>query len=103
MEYRGLLDVTNLIVASVARSVTRMGLSGELIISQVASEFAEADIAAAAKFAGLEVTGDSVQAVLDSFVSQMECKRKITDSLIKELPFSNNSWIVGLILKPIFR
>ena len=72
MEYRGLLDVTNLIVASVARSITRMGLSGELIISQVASEFAEEDIAASAKYAGLEVTGDTVQAVLDSFVEQME-------------------------------
>ncbi|MFW9977980.1 MAG: hypothetical protein ACFFEJ_07885 [Candidatus Thorarchaeota archaeon] len=71
MEYKQLLDVSNLIVASIARSITRMGLSGDLIIAQVATEMESDDIQKTIAHSGLEVTGTDVDSVLNSFNMQM--------------------------------
>ncbi len=71
MDYKQLLDVSNLIVASVARSITRMGLSGDLIITQVATEMESDDIQKSIAHSGLEVTGTDVDSVLNSFNEQM--------------------------------
>jgi len=71
MEYKELLDVSNLIVAAVARSITRMGLTGDLIITQVAEELSFDDIQASIKHSGLEVTGSSVDEIMESFNAQM--------------------------------
>ena len=44
MELKQLLDLTNLVIASISRSTMKMGLSGELMITQVASELASDDM-----------------------------------------------------------
>ena len=44
MEFKQLLSLSNLVVAALSRSMMKMGLSGELIVSQVASELASEDM-----------------------------------------------------------
>ncbi len=71
MEYKDLINLTNIIIATVARSIMRMGLSGDLIVSQVSSEFAEDDIRKLVDYAGLKFSGNDTKSTVDSFVELM--------------------------------
>ncbi|MFW9801782.1 MAG: hypothetical protein ACFFFC_03980 [Candidatus Thorarchaeota archaeon] len=71
MEYKDLVNVSNIIIAAVARSLMRMGLSGDLLISQVSSQFAEVDLRELVEYAGLGFGGDGAKSTVESFVDAM--------------------------------
>ncbi|MFW9846476.1 MAG: hypothetical protein ACFFD6_07000 [Candidatus Thorarchaeota archaeon] len=71
MEYKDLVNLSNIIIAAVARSLMRMGLSGDLLISQVSSQFAEKELRELVKYAGLDFSGDNAKSTVENFVDTM--------------------------------
>ncbi len=71
MEYKELTDVSNLIIAAIMRSLFRMGLSGELITTQVADEYDSEDLMDLLEDSGLKLEGADQGTILNSFVELM--------------------------------
>ena len=71
MEYKELLDVSNFTIAALTRSIYRMGLSGELINTQVADEYAADDIIQMLVHSGLKIEGSTPEELTQSFLETM--------------------------------
>ncbi|TXT57527.1 MAG: hypothetical protein BAJATHORv1_10229 [Candidatus Thorarchaeota archaeon] len=72
MEYKELLDVSNIIVATLSKSMTRMGLSGDFIVTQMAEEFGSADIRELVIHAAGDITSETVDGVLEEYATIMD-------------------------------
>lgn len=71
MEYKQLLDTSNVVVAAMAKALENMGLSSPLIISQVAT-ILNGEVKDLAASTGLNVNGSDVKSVTESFVAEMK-------------------------------
>jgi hypothetical protein len=72
MEYKELLDVSNIIVATLSKSMTRMGLSGDFIVTQMAEEYATPEIQELVIHAAGDITSDDVEGVLEEYLAIMD-------------------------------
>ncbi|MCF2138183.1 MAG: hypothetical protein K9W43_13210 [Candidatus Thorarchaeota archaeon] len=71
MDYKGLLDVSNFSIAAIIRSIYKMGLTGELITTQVTDEYAADDILELLHDSKLTVEGSNPDEVTQSFMELM--------------------------------
>jgi hypothetical protein len=71
MEYKQLLDTSNVVVAAMAKALENMGLSSPLIISQVAGILNDEAKELAAS-TGISINGSDVNSITDSFVEEMK-------------------------------
>ncbi len=88
MDYKGLLDVSNFTIAALTRSIYRMGLSGELITTQVTDEYAADDLLQLLRDSGLAVEGTTPEVLLKSFTELMN---KLGAVGTVEIPSSTDS------------
>ncbi len=72
MEYKDLLDLSNLVVSVMQGAMGRMGLSPELILAQIKDHMTSKEIQDVFKSYGLKIEGSDVKSITDSFVDVMK-------------------------------
>jgi hypothetical protein len=71
MEYKQLMDTSNVVIAAMTKALQNMGLSSPLIISQVA-DFLNGEVKGLVDSTGIAVEGTDVKSVAESFVTEMK-------------------------------
>lgn len=72
MEYRQLVDVSNLVIAVLQGAMGRMGLSPELILAQVKDHMTTKEVQEILNGYGLKIEGSDVKSVTDSWVDAVK-------------------------------
>jgi hypothetical protein len=72
MEYRELVDISNLVISVLQGAMGRMGLSSELILAQVKDHMESKDIQDTFAQHGLKVDGSDIKSVTDSWVGAVK-------------------------------
>ncbi|MFW9843712.1 MAG: hypothetical protein ACFFEV_03985 [Candidatus Thorarchaeota archaeon] len=71
MEYKELLDLSNLVISVMQGAMGRMGLSPDLILAQVKDHMTSTEMQDVFSNYGLKISGSDVKSISDSFVSTM--------------------------------
>ncbi|MHA1961917.1 MAG: hypothetical protein ACW99U_17045 [Candidatus Thorarchaeota archaeon] len=68
MEYKNLVDVSNLVIAVLQGAMGRMGLSSDLILAQVKDHMGTEEVQDILSGYGLKIDGSDVKSITDSWV-----------------------------------
>ncbi|MHA1907281.1 MAG: hypothetical protein ACW98Y_08300 [Candidatus Thorarchaeota archaeon] len=71
MDFKGMVDVSNLIVATMQEAMNNMGLNGDLILAQVKNAIGAESIQNLMVSSGIKIEGTDVTSVLQSWKAAM--------------------------------